>query len=260
MSFNALRLLFRRDPDDDSDWNTEVNPSPSVLRQSAVVLFVSMMSLLTAIEMLYHVSTLVGGIPPSDSTQVAAAAVHSDSGSNDEERAGAGAGTGADSGSQSKLEHTHTAEAATSPTTPVSGSAAGTDSNADTFMKGILLALLVMIGITTVSVLRRVWLRMRGRPAPSDSRISQYLNQLAAFQRLGVGFGRGDRGATTGGDSDDDEQTGENNLRMTLAMLGRDFSPEDYEVLQQLDGDRNPHGHGGTSNIYVTRSLNLADP
>jgi len=201
-----------------------------------------MMSLLTTVEVLYHISTMVAAVSSSDALQVAAAAVDSNAAKG--ERV---------SEPQPTPETPNpalnpSAEASTSRT---ADSSTGDESSADTFMKAILLALLILIGVSTVGVLRRVWLRMRGRPAQSESRITQYLSQLSALQRLGFGVGDRDRGEDGDGDGDgdgddgSDQQIGEANLRMMLAMLGRDFSPEDYHVLQQLDGDRNPHGYGG---------------
>jgi len=59
MSFNALRLLFRRDPIQEDDWNS---PRDSLQRQP-LALFLGMMSLLTFFELVFSVSTMVSSQP-----------------------------------------------------------------------------------------------------------------------------------------------------------------------------------------------------
>lgn len=140
MSFNALRLLFRRDPVQEDDWNS---PRDSLQRQP-LALFLGMMSLLTFFELVFSVSTMVVSQPGEagaasstlDTTQQSVTAGAA-AGGDTNKAAGAAAGTQAD---------------AASPTTPATAASdsSAQESPADTFMKAILLSLLILIGVSQV--------------------------------------------------------------------------------------------------------------
>lgn len=102
----------------------------------------------------------------------------------------------------------------------------------DIYLKLLVLGTLISVGVFTLELLRRLWLRLR--ESSGYTRIDQYLTELSQLhQREGNGPS----------DQNDDPTSGEDRLSFSLANLRRDFEPEDYEMLSQLDLGVNPASH-----------------